>query len=185
MNKFITTAAMAAIALGLCAEAAPAQSRGRDRDQQRGRDGVSVGEVVALIDLGARLFAGRDRDGRDEEQAASTDYLLEIDGVRGESTDDYQGGVYVASGDVDGDGRVDRRQRGSRDIQRPDNGETAGLLLPAVQRVREAAASEPQPEVITGAGAGAPGSVRSPRRPQENAAGYIRFEGVDGESHDD
>ncbi|WP_296815265.1 hypothetical protein [Brevundimonas sp.] len=143
MNKFITTAAVAALALGFAAEAAQAQSRGRDRD--RGRDGVSVGEVVALIDLGARLLGSRDRDDH-EEQAASTDYLLEIDGVRGESSDDYQGGVFVAAGDVNGDGRADGRQAGPRDIERPDHGETAGLLLPAVQRVREAAASQSQAE---------------------------------------
>jgi hypothetical protein len=177
MNKVITTAAVAAIALGLCAEAAQAQSRGRDSDQGRDRGGVSVGEVVALIDLGARLFGSRDRD-EQEEQAASTDYLLEIDGVRGESSEDRRGGVYVASGDINGDGRGDSSRSGGRDIDSSDDAETAALLVPAIQRVREAAASGSQAEP------GAPDSVRSPRRPQEGSAAYIRFEGVEGETQD-
>ena len=99
MTKFITTAAVAALALGLCAEAAQAQSRG-------------------------------------------------------ETSDDRRSGVYVAAGDVNGDGRADGGRSGGRDIDSSDGAETAGLLVPAVQRVREAASQDAEE-------AGSPDQVQS------------------------
>ena len=96
--------------------------------------------------------------------AASVDYFLKIDGVEGESSaagdHDHKewievlslrfaggasarGGVNVAAGDVNGDGRADspRRPAGPGRVAAPGgNPQPVGLLLPAVQKVREAAA---------------------------------------------
>lgn len=110
--------------------------------------------------------------------AASTDYLLKLDGIPGESKEakgkhkDHKewidiasvrladdgatsGGVRVASGDVNGDGTADAtsgQATGRRTyepitirkrIDKSSHEETAALLVPAVQKVREAAARMP------------------------------------------
>ena len=95
--------------------------------------------------------------------AASADYLLKLDTIPGESAAQkpagasdwidvtslhFRGGVDVASGDVNGDGKADtgrssgKRQHtraGSATLAAPGD-QQAALLLPAVQKVREAAA---------------------------------------------
>lgn len=91
---------------------------------------------------------------------AASDYLLELDGIKGESkataakpgaqaadravaspskgaASNASGGVRVATGDVNGDGTaaVQNANRALAPAQKPPS----ALLLPAVQKVREAA----------------------------------------------
>jgi hypothetical protein len=93
---------------------------------------------------------------------AGSDFLLELDGIKGESkataskpgapatnravarpsngaTSNAMGGVRVATGDVDGDGKAASAQNANRALA-PAQKPPSGLLLPAVQKVREAAA---------------------------------------------
>jgi type VI protein secretion system component Hcp len=110
---------------------------------------------------------------------AAADYYLKIGDIKGEATESaarpgsgkqghkdwielqsltFKGGVAVAAGDVDGDGRAETRRKvdkatpllsRSTPSQAPsapatiagrDTAEPVGLLVPAVQKVREAAA---------------------------------------------
>lgn len=103
--------------------------------------------------------------------AAGSDYYLKLGGVDGESKgtktrekghknwtdlsslrlveeETATGGVHVATGDVNGDGRAEttsgqatgKRSHEPLPIRAATDAETAALLLPAVQKVREAAA---------------------------------------------
>jgi hypothetical protein len=92
---------------------------------------------------------------------AASDYLLPLDGIKGESSDsaskpgaqaarravarpsngatsNAMGGVRVATGDVNGDGKASA-QNANRALA-PAHKPPGTLLLPAVQKVREAAA---------------------------------------------
>ena len=82
-------------------------------------------------------------DGVDGE-ASSKDHKgwIEISSLRLASEKAATGGVRVASGDVDGDGRADARP-GRGVISSGRDPVPAGLLLPAVQKAREASAAIP------------------------------------------
>lgn len=92
---------------------------------------------------------------------AASDFLLEIEGVKGESkataskpgaqaanravvgpssgaTSNATGGVRVATGDVDGDGKSASAQNANRALA-PAQKPPSAMLLPAVQKAREAA----------------------------------------------
>lgn len=92
--------------------------------------------------------------------AAQAAAYIKFDGIKGESKvaslgfqgegEGYTGGVRVAVGDVNGDGTPDAppappRAGAAGDIAAPGpRQQTIGLLLPAVQKVREAAAARPK-----------------------------------------
>jgi hypothetical protein len=95
---------------------------------------------------------------------AASDYLLPIDGIKGESSDsaskpgaqaarravarpsngatsNAMGGVRVATGDVNGDSKAAAAQNANPNrVLAPAHKPPGTLLLPAVQKVREAAA---------------------------------------------
>lgn len=94
---------------------------------------------------------------------AASDYLLPPDGIKGESSDsaskpgaqaarravarpsngatsNAMGGVRVATGDVNGDGRASAQNANPNRALAPAHKPPSTLLLPAVQKVREAAA---------------------------------------------
>lgn len=86
---------------------------------------------------------------------AASDYLLELDGIKGESKSSATGataprpvganagntarGPRVAVGDVNGDGKPAPSQPSQNGVLAPRQKPQSALLLPAVQKVREAA----------------------------------------------
>ena len=82
-------------------------------------------------------------------------------------------GIWVASGDVDGDGRPDAARRGkvvqngttvgtAAELQAPPAGGQAGLLLPAVQKVRPASSTQRAKLKQNGTTVATAGEVQAP-----------------------
>lgn len=107
-------------------------------------------------------FGGVDGDTEGKDDGKHSDWIL-IESVRlAPDAAPRAGGVHVAAGDVNGDGAADHKAHthkpitirkevdksrpapaANKKIAAPGDDETAALLLPAVQKVREAAARIP------------------------------------------
>jgi len=93
--------------------------------------------------------------------------------VRSSSAAEPASGVWVASGDMNGDGRSDQARRGkleqngttvatAGDVQAPGNGQQAALLLPAVQKAHEPVQPQRAKLEQNGTTVAASGDVQAP-----------------------